>query len=41
MEGDHSRMAKFNQSMTVEELINLTAFLQSKYELELNEIYGP
>ncbi len=41
MAGDRSRMTNFNQSMTVEELINLTAYLQSKYELDLNKIYGP
>jgi mono/diheme cytochrome c family protein len=38
---DRSKMPNFNETMTVEELINLTAYLQSKYELELNQIYGP
>ena len=41
MDADRSRMIDFNQRMTVEELINLTAYLQSRYELELNEIYAP
>jgi sulfur-oxidizing protein SoxX len=40
-EADRSRMKNFNQTMTVEELINLTAYLQSKYELELNQVYAP
>ena len=40
-EADRSRMMNINQRMTVEELINLTAYLQSQYELELNQIYGP
>ena len=40
-EGDQSRMKNFNATMTVEQLIDLTAYLQSKYKLELNEIYGP
>lgn len=41
MEGDRSKMTNFNEKMTVAELINLTAFLQSRYELELNELYAP
>lgn len=40
-DGDESRMKPINETMTVAQLIDLTAFLQSKYELELNEIYGP
>jgi len=33
-----SRMPSINEKMTVEELINLTAFLQSKYELEQGSV---
>jgi mono/diheme cytochrome c family protein len=40
-EAGRSKMTNFNQRMTVEELINLTAYLQSKYELELNQMYSP
>jgi len=41
MEGNRSKMPDFNTRMTVEELIDVTAYLQSKYELELNDMYGP
>ena len=41
MDEDRSRMTNFNETMTVEQLIDLTAFLQSKYELELDELYAP
>ena len=40
-EGNRSKMLDFNARMTVEELIDITAYLQSKYELELNDLYGP
>jgi hypothetical protein len=40
-EGDQSRMKPINETMTVAQLIDLTAFLQSKYDLELNQVYGP
>lgn len=33
-----SKMPSINEKMTVEELINLTAFLQSKYELEQGSV---
>lgn len=39
-EGDASKMMNFNETMTVKELIDLTAFLQSKYELELDALHG-
>lgn len=38
-EGGDSKMTNFNQQMTVQQLIDLTAYLQSKYDLALNEIY--
>jgi len=41
MEGGGSKMPSFNETMTVEELINLTAFLQSRYELDQTQLYGP
>jgi mono/diheme cytochrome c family protein len=33
-EAGQSKMPNFNETMTVEQLIDLTAYLQSKYELE-------
>ena len=36
-----SKMKNFNGEMTVKQLIDLTEFLQSKYSLEVNKIYGP
>lgn len=35
-----SKMINFNETMTVKQLIDLTEYLQSKYSLALNEIYG-
>ncbi len=32
-------MPKFNETMTVEQLIDLTAYLQSKYELERGSLF--
>jgi mono/diheme cytochrome c family protein len=40
-EGNQSRMRNFNDTMTVAQLIDLTTYIQSKYDLELNEIYAP
>jgi len=40
-EGDRSKMRNLNEAMTVAQLIDLTAYLQSKYELELKQLYGP
>ena len=40
-EGDHSRMPRLNETMTVAQLIDLTEFLQSKYELDPQLLYGP
>ncbi len=40
-EGDVSKMANFNDRMTVTQLIDLTAFLQSKYELRDESLYLP
>lgn len=40
-EGDRSRMESINENMTVAQLIDLTTYLQSEYELELKQIYGP
>ena len=37
-EGD-SKMSNFNERMTVKQLIDLTAYLQSKYKLTLNKLY--
>jgi sulfur-oxidizing protein SoxX len=34
-----SKMPEFNTMMTVEQLIDLTAYLQSKYELERGSLY--
>jgi sulfur-oxidizing protein SoxX len=36
---DESKMPKFNEIMTVDQLINLTAFLQSKYQLERGSLF--
>lgn len=36
-----SKMTNFNDAMTVEQLIDLTAYLQSKYELDFDLMYGP
>ena len=40
-EGEQSRMPKLNEKMTVAQLIDLTEFLQSKYELDPQLLYGP
>jgi hypothetical protein len=37
--GDVSMMANFNDLMTVAQLIDLTAFLQSRYELRREPLY--
>lgn len=39
--GDESKMLNFNDRMTVTQLIDLTAFLQSKYELIPEHGYVP
>jgi hypothetical protein len=39
--GDVSMMANFNDLMTVAQLIDLTAFLQSRYELRREPLYVP
>ncbi len=39
--GDVSKMTNFNDRMTVSQLIDLTAFLQSKYELRDESLYVP
>jgi hypothetical protein len=41
MEEDRSRMQSINEQMTVQQLIDLTAYLQSKYHIELTQVYGP
>lgn len=38
-DGDVSKMANFNDLMTVRQLIDLTAFLQSRYELRREPLY--
>jgi sulfur-oxidizing protein SoxX len=38
-EAGQSKMPNFNETMTVEELIDLTAYLQSKYELERGSLF--
>jgi hypothetical protein len=38
-EAGESKMPNFNEKMTVEQLIDLTAYLQSKYELERGSLY--
>jgi len=38
-EAGQSKMPKFNETMTVEQLIDLTAYLQSKYELERGSLF--
>jgi hypothetical protein len=40
-EGDLSKMKNFNERMTVAQLIDLTAFLQSNYEVRLEPLYYP
>jgi hypothetical protein len=40
-EGERSRMPRLNETMTVAQLIDLTEFLQSKYELDPQLLYGP
>ena len=40
-EGDVSKMDNFNERMTVAQLIDLTAFLQSKYEVRREPSYLP
>ena len=40
-EDDVSKMSNFNEQMTVAQLIDLTAFLQSKYELRVEPQYIP
>jgi len=40
-DGDVSKMTNFNSQMTVEQLIDLTAFLQSKYEARPQSLYFP
>ena len=40
-EGERSRMPRLNEKMTVAQLIDLTEFLQSKYELDPQLLYGP
>lgn len=40
-EGDLSKMKNFNEGMTVAQLIDLTAFLQSKYEVRIEPLYYP
>ena len=34
-------MPRLNETMTVAQLIDLTEFLQSKYELDPQLLYGP
>ncbi len=36
-----SLMPEFNDLMTVEQLIDLTAYLQSKYTLDMDALFGP
>lgn len=40
-DGDRSKMENFNERMTVAQLIDLTAFLQSKYVQRLEPVYIP
>jgi len=40
-EGDVSKMQNFNERMSVAQLIDLTAFLQSKYEVRREPLYIP
>jgi hypothetical protein len=40
-EGDVSKMENFNERMTVAQLIDLTAFLQSRYEVRPEPLYFP
>ena len=40
-DGDVSKMENFNEEMTVAQLVDLTAFLQSKYELRPEPMYFP
>lgn len=36
-----SKMKNFNDEMTVAQLLDLTSYLQSKYELDFDALYGP
>ena len=40
-EGGESKMENFNDQMTVSQLIDLTQFLQSRYELRREPLYVP
>ena len=40
-DGDVSKMRNFNEQMTVAQLIDLVAFLQSKYEVRPEPLYIP
>lgn len=40
-DGERSKMENFTEKMTVAQLIDLTAFLQSKYEKRVEPIYLP
>lgn len=40
-DGERSKMARYNETMTVAQLIDLTEYLQSKYELDPELLYGP
>ncbi len=40
-DGDVSKMKAINERMTVAQLIDLTAFLQSKYKLRDESLYLP
>jgi hypothetical protein len=40
-EGNESKMENFNDQMTVDQLIDLTAFLQSKYKIRYSPLHFP
>lgn len=40
-EGERSKMPALNEQMTVAQLIDLTEYLQSQYELDPQLLYGP
>jgi hypothetical protein len=40
-DGNESKMENFNDQMTVDQLIDLTAFLQSKYSVRPEPLYFP
>ncbi len=40
-DGERSRMRSFNEQMSVAQLVDLTAYLQSKYELRIEPVYIP